>query len=97
MTKKKTDEEKEREELIKELESYARNWLDYIERMERGELDEETIKRFEYIAGKALKLHKIIKKAHNGEDLTNDEVNLYLDVVGNDEHIEKYLKPPDVL
>ena len=82
---------------MEQFESFAQSLKKLIERIENGEFDEETVKRLEYITGKGLKLHKMIEKVHNGEDLTSEEINLYLDSLGNDEVIDKYLKPPSVL
>ena len=97
MKKKKADIEKERKELLNALEASAEHWLKYADDIKKEGFDEVTIKRLEHVASQGLKFHKVIEKVYYGRDLTSDEINLYLDSLGDDFDMDKYIDPPDDL
>jgi hypothetical protein len=87
----------ERDELFKKLQAVAEYSRKLAMRIENEEFDEETYRRLEYIGGQLHELIKLGDKIREGNELTNEEANLFLDTsfLGDEGVINKILKPPD--
>lgn len=86
-----SEKDKQKQKLFIELKKTLQKQMQIAEKYEKGELSEESAKKFESSLELIVTLMSIINKANRGEELTNREINILLEM-GEGGEFNKLLK-----